>query len=347
MILDEVSRPIVLAPLAGGPATAELAAAVGDAGGLGFLAAGYRTAVAMSEEITALRARSPAPFGVNLFVPRGDGVDEDALRRYAGSLRGEAARYGVELGEPRDDDDDWQAKLEVLHEDPVPVVSFTFGCPPREVLAALAARGTETWITVTGLAEARLACAAGARALVLQGAEAGGHRASFADRDGDEGLGLLALLRLIAAEIVLPLIAAGGIGDGRALAAALVAGGRAGQLGTAFLRAPEAGTNPAHRAALASDTPTMLTRAFTGRTARGIRNRFALEHSDHAPIAYPHVHHLTAPIRAAARERRDADGFNLWAGQAHRLAEERAAAEIVERLAGEAGEALERTRRRV
>jgi nitronate monooxygenase len=347
VILDEVPRPIVLAPLAGGPATPELAAAVADAGGLGFLAAGYLTATAMSDRIAALRGRSSAPFGVNLFVPGGDGIDEDALRRYAERLGGEAARYGVELGEPRDDDDDWPAKLEALHDDPVPLISFTFGCPPRETLASLAARGTETWVTVTDLDQARQARAAGARALVLQGIEAGGHRASFADRDRGERLGLLPLVRLAAAELELPLIAAGGIGDGPALAAALAAGARAGQLGTAFLRAPEAGTNEAHRAALASDAPTMLTRAFTGRTARGIANRFALEHSRHAPIAYPHIHHLTAPIRAAARERGDGDGFNLWAGEAHRLAEERPAGEIVERLACEAGEALARTRRRV
>jgi nitronate monooxygenase len=347
VILDEVPRPIVLAPLAGGPATAELAAGVADAGGLGFLAAGYLSAEAMSERIAAFRERSSAPFGVNVFVPRRGRVDEDALRRYAERLAGEASRYGVELGEPRDDDDDWRAKLEALHDDPVPLVSFTFGCPPPKTLASLAARGTETWVTVTDLDEARQAHAAGALALVLQGAEAGGHRASFADRDAGAPLGLLPLVRLVAAEIEVPLIAAGGIGDGPALAAALAAGASAGQLGTAFLRASEAGTNLAHRAALATDAPTMLTRAFTGRAARGIANRFALEHSSHAPVGYPHIHHLTAPIRAAARERGDGDGFNLWAGEAHRLAEERSAGEIVERLAGGAGEALERAGWRV
>jgi nitronate monooxygenase len=347
VVLDEVPRPIVLAPLAGGPSTPELAAAVGDAGGLGFLAAGYLSASAMRSRVADLRERSRRPFGVNLFVPGTGEVDRDGVRAYAERLRPEAARYGVELGEARDDDDGWHEKLEILRDDPVAVVSFTFGCPEPEVLSALAERGTETWVTVTDLDEARIALAAGARALVVQGTEAGGHRGSFVDRDGGEELGLLALLRLVAAEAEVPLIAAGGIGDGAALAAALAAGASAGQLGTAFLRAPEAGTSPAHRAALATDAPTVLTRAFSGRLARGIRNRFTVDHSAAAPLAYPQVHHLTTPIRAAARERDDADGFNLWAGEAHRLAVERPAAEIVERLAGEAGEALERAMRRV
>jgi nitronate monooxygenase len=222
----------------------------------------------------------------------------------------------------------------------VPVVSFTFGCPAAEVIAALGDAGSEVWVTVTDPAEARIAEAAGADALVLQGIEAGGHRASFVDRDGGAGLGLLALLRLVARESDLPLIAAGGIADGAGVAAVLAAGAAAAQLGTAFLRAPEAGTNPAHKAALATDTPTALTRAFTGRLARGLVNRFLLEHSGAAPSAYPHIHHATAPIRAAAREREDADGFNLWAGQAHALAKELPAGEIVASVAREARAAL-------
>lgn len=144
----------------------------------------------------------------------------------------------------------------------------------------------------------------------------------------------------MASEIELPLVAAGGISDGAAVAAVLSAGAAAAQIGTAFLRAPEAGTNPAHRAALA-------TRAFTGRLARGLVNRFLLEHSEAAPSAYPHVHHVTAPIRAAARERGDADGFNLWAGQTHHRAKEMPAAEIVQTLAGEARVALERAATRL
>ena len=335
MLVDELRHPIVLAPLAGGPSTPALAAAVSEAGGLGFLAGGYLEAEAMRADIRSLREQTTAPFGVNVFVPGSPEVDEEAVHAYVERLRvHESDRYGVEPGEPRFDDDDWDAKLRVLAEERVPVVSFTFGCPSSEVIASLAAAGCEVWVTVTDLAEGRIAQAAGADALVLQGSEAGGHHASFVDRDGGEHLSVLTLTRLVAGTIDLPLIAAGGLGDGPAVAAVLAAGAAAAQLGTAFLRAPEAGTNPAHKAALAAETPTALTRAFTGRLARGLVNRFLLEHSAAAPLAYPHVHHATAPIRAAARRLGDADGFNLWAGQAHSLAEELPAAEIVAKLAG-------------
>jgi nitronate monooxygenase len=345
---DSLRHPIVLAPLAGGPSTPALAAAVSEAGGLGFLAAGYLGADRMREDIRALRERTAAPFGVNLFVPAGPEVDERAVRLSVERLRAsEAARYDTDVGEPRFDDDDWDAKLEVLAEEKVPVVSFTFGCPTSDVISSLRSAGSEVWITVTSRGEARLAEGTGADALVLQGIEAGGHRASFVDSDGAEGLGVLALVRLVARETELPLIAAGGIADGAGVASVLAAGAAAAQLGTAFLRAHEAGTNPAHKAALAAETPTALTRAFTGRLARGLVNRFLLEHSAAAPAAYPHIHHATAPIRAAARKLEDADGFNLWAGQAHALARELPAAEIVESVANEARAALERASTRL
>ena len=208
------------------------------------------------------------------------------------------------------------------------------------------AAGAEVWVTVTGPAEARIARDAGADALVVQGVEAGGHRASF-DDDAGADLGMLAALQLIGAAVELPLVATGGLATGRAIAAVLAAGAAAAQLGTAFMRTPEAGTAGAHREALAAGTPTALTRAFTGRTARGIVNRFLREHSPGAPSAYPEVHHLTAPLRAAARERGDADGFHLWAGQAHALAVEEPAGELVRRLAAEAAAALEAAGRRV
>jgi nitronate monooxygenase len=344
MILQHLRYPIVLAPLAGGPSTPALAAAVSAAGGLGFLAAGYRTAQAIGAEIREVREQTTAPFGVNLFVPGPGAVDEQVVRNYLQQLREEATRYGVDLGEPRDDDDEWDAKLVVLEGERVPVVSFTFGCPSAEVITALHGTGSEVWVTVTDVAEARIAAEADADALVLQGVEAGGHQASFVDRDDAEGLSTLVLLRLVGAVSDLPLVAAGGITDGAALAAMLVAGAAAAQVGTGFLRAREAATHPAHRAALATETPTALTRAFTGRRARGLVNRFLAEHSAEAPVAYPHVHHATAPLRGAARERGDAEAFNLWAGQAHLLAVDAPAADIVRTLARDAQAALEATR---
>lgn len=291
---ERLRHPIVQAPMAGGPSTVELAVAVSEAGGLGFLAAGYRTADAVREEIRSFRSRSSAPFGVNLFVPRSDPVDEAALAAYVAGL-GEGA------GEPRWDDDQFDAKLAVVAEEDVPVVSFTFALPPTSALGALRSPTRELWQTVTSVDEARAAGAAGVDALVLQGVEAGGHRGSFSD-DGSEGLSTLALLRLVAAEVELPLIAAGGISDGPAVAAVLAAGAVAAQIGSAFMLAPEAATNDAQREAFAEGRPTALTRAFSGRTARGIVNSFMEENPD-APVGYPHIHHATSPLRAAARER--------------------------------------------
>jgi nitronate monooxygenase len=210
------------------------------------------------------------------------------------------------------------------------------------VIDSLREVGAEVWVTVTSAEEAREASRIGADALVVQGAEAGGHRGSFVDRPGLPTYGLLALLALVRATVDLPLVAAGGIADGGGVAAALCAGAVAAQIGTAFMLAPEAGTSPAHRAALRSGTDTVLTRAFTGRLARGIRNRFIEEHETYAPLAYPEVHHVTAPLRAAARQAGDPDRINLWAGEAHQLARERPAAEIARLFAAQTLAALQR-----
>ena len=221
----------------------------------------------------------------------------------------------------------------------MPVVSFVFGCPSPDVIATLRTRGTSVWVTVTNPAEARQAEDAGADALVVQGYEAGGHRASFSDST-ESAYGLLALLQLVGAQTNVPLIAAGGIATGRGVAAVLAAGARAAQIGTAFLRCPEAGTSAVHRAALASGAPTALTRAFTGKPARGIVNRFMREHGDAAPSAYPELHHVTAPLRQAGRNHGDPDVVNLWAGQAHELSSDEPAAVVARRLADEARIAL-------
>ncbi|HTX10181.1 MAG TPA: nitronate monooxygenase [Solirubrobacteraceae bacterium] len=335
--------PIVQAPMAGGPSTPALAIAVCEAGGMGFVAAGYKRADAVAEEIRAVRAGTAKPFGVNLFVPGAQPADPDSVTKYLRELAPEAERQGVELGEPRFEDDDWAAKLDVVCAERPAVVSFTFGCPAADVFERLHDAGVAGWVTVTNRAEAKEAEAAGADGLVVQGAEAGGHRGGFKDDGSDEGgTGLLALLRLLAAVSKLPLIASGGIADGAALAAVLCAGASAGQIGTALMLAPEAGTADAQRARLAEPAPTRVTRAFTGRPARGIVNRFMAEHHDAAPLGYPEIHHVTSALRAAARKRGDADAFNLWAGQAHELAQARPAGEIVQRMAAEAQTVLAR-----
>ncbi|HUJ34946.1 MAG TPA: nitronate monooxygenase [Solirubrobacteraceae bacterium] len=331
------------APMAGGPSTPELAIAVCEAGGLGFVAAGYKRAEAVRDEIRAVRAGTSAPFGVNLFVPSVEPAEPRGLRAYVERLKPEAERQGAELGEPRFEDDDWEAKLEVMYGEPPAVASFTFGCPDASVVNRLHGVGVAVWVTVTNVPEALVAREAGADGLVVQGTEAGGHRGGFVDDgSGEGGIGLLALLRLAARATPLALIATGGIVDGAGLAAVLCAGATAAQVGTALMLAPEAGTADAQRAVLAQRRPTQVTRAFTGRPARGIVNRFMAEHGEAAPVAYPEIHHVTSGLRAAARRRGDADAFNLWAGQAHELVEARPAGETVRSMAADARAVLER-----
>ena len=332
----ELEHPIVQAPMGGGVSTPALAAAVSEAGGLGFLAAGYRAPEAVRADVAELRELTAKPFGVNLFAPPQPVPDPRAVERYATAL---ARRHGGASGTPRHDDDGWGEKLALLAELRVPVVSFTFGCPEPAEAALLRDAGVAVWVTVTTAAEARLADGAGADALVVQGVEAGGHRATF-DDGAPNDFGLLAALQLVAAASALPLIATGGLATGRSVAAVLAAGAAAAQLGTAFMLTPEAATAAAHREAVAGDGETGLTRAFTGRTARGVVNRFQREHTPDAPLGYPDVHHVTAPLRKAARERGDADGFHLWAGQAHSLAAQVPAGELVRRLAAAARAAL-------
>jgi nitronate monooxygenase len=334
--LDALLRvPIVGAPLAGGPSTPALAAAVCEAGGLGFVAAGYKAASEVAGDIAEVRRATERPFGVNIFFPTRLPVDEAAVGRYAEELASEAERYGVSCGEPLWSDDEWEAKLALVARERPAVVSFTFGCPDPEVVSSLRSDGIAVWCTVTSAEEASTAAAVGVDALVVQGAEAGGHQSSFDDTD-DAPIGLLSLLQLVRAASELPLIAAGGIATGAGVAAVLAAGASAAQIGSALMLTPEAGTSEVHRAAFAEDVPTALTRAFTGRRARGIVNRFLREHDAAAPKAYPQVHYLTAPLRAAARAAGDSDGINLWAGQAYRLARATPAAELVERWALEA-----------
>ncbi|MET9698615.1 nitronate monooxygenase [Streptomyces sp. NPDC006529] len=342
--------PIVQAPMAGGGSCPPLAAVVSEAGGLGFLAGGYKTADGMYQEIKRTRGLTRRPFGVNLFVPQtasAASADPAAIEAYRGQLAGEASWYDVSIA-PEDTvgtyDDGYEAKLAILLEDPVPVVSFTFGCPPAEVLTALRRAGTRSVVTVTSVEEARTAQAAGADGICVQGIEAGGHQGTHRDdphTDGTAGVGLLALVGQVREAVALPITAAGGLMRGSQIAAVIAAGAEAAQLGTAFLACPESGADPLHKRALTDPLfpHTELTRAFSGRPARGLVNRFMREHGPYAPAAYPQVHHLTAGLRKAAAAAGDPQGMALWAGQGHRLARPLPAGQLVEVLAAELAEA--------
>lgn len=335
-VLETLSPAIVQGPMSGGPSTVSLARAVCEAGGLGVLAAGYRSPEELASEIAEMSRATDRPFGVNLFAAAAGGHrDVAALAAYAERLRPEAEALGVELGTPRDDDDGFDAKLEVVLSARPAVVSFTFGCPDRAVFDRVRRAGIEAWVTVTEPSEAVHAVEQGAAALVVSGVEAGGHRATFTDADGEGELGLLPLLALVRSRVGVPVVAAGGLATPESVAAALAAGAAAAQCGSAFLDTPEAGTHPVHRAALRAGGRTALTRAFTGRRARGIVNRLMTEYGREAPSAYPHVHHLTSPLRAAARRAGRSDLVNLWASEAYELIDhEVPAAQVVARLGG-------------
>jgi nitronate monooxygenase len=324
--------PFVQAPMAGGPSTPELAASVSAAGGFGFVAGAYLSPESLSQALDRTRALTSAPIGVNLFVPSPREVDDSALARYAEQLAPEAERLGVALGDPHWDDDAFDAKVDLLVSAGVHTVTFTFGAPPVDVVARLRAAGVLVGVTVTSLADARRAADVGADSLVVQGTEAGGHQGVFDPTEPNRTPLLTALGEI--GPLGLPMVAAGGIVSAEDVAAVLEAGAVAAQVGTALLCTPEAATSAPYRQALLDGRypDTVVTRAFSGRWARGLANRFAVEHTD-APAGYPHVHHLTRPLRAAATAAGDPDVPNLWAGTGWRAVRAEPAADVVRRLA--------------
>ncbi len=328
--------PIVQAPMAGGPSTPALTAAVSNAGGYGFVAAGYLSVDALHDAIAKTRTLTAAGFGVNLFVPSTPG-DPNEVAAYATTLQPEAEGLGVALGEARWEDDAYELKLEVVASTHVHLVSFTFGCPTAEIVDRLHRADIRVGVTVTSVFEARLAAEVGTDVLIVQGTEAGGHQGGFADLSANR-TPLLSLLAEICETTDVPAIGSGGIMNGSGVAAVLGAGAIAVQLGTAFLCTPEAGTSVPYRQALleALYPETVLTRAYSGRFARGLANRFALEHGGRAPQAYPEVHHLTRPLRVAAISAGDTNVPNLWAGTGWRQLSSAPAATIVRRIAADA-----------
>jgi nitronate monooxygenase len=352
-LLDALAIPIVQAPMVGASLDG-LTVAVSEAGGLGALAAAALPPADIGPMIASVRERTAQPFVVNLFSgPKADpkpGEVDAAIARLAPWY----AELGLAPPEtPNQFAPDFDAQFEAVVAAAPPAASFTFGLLPPERVARLQAAGVLVVGTATNVAEARAWAEAGADGICAQGFEAGGHRGHFlADLDASL-VGTLALVSTIRTAVDLPVIAAGGIMDGRGVAAALALGASAAQMGTAFLLADEAVTPRPWRRAIAeaSDDPTRLTRAFSGRYARGIENRFMrLMHGVQAQVpAYPVQNRLTQPLRAAAAQADDPELLSLWAGQAVRLAQPGRAADMVRRWWVEAGEAAEalaaRTRR--
>jgi nitronate monooxygenase len=329
-----IRHPIVLAPMAGGPSTPALVAAVSEAGGLGSYGAAYLPRGKVRDLIHEIRARTPAPFAINLFADDGVEAGAGALQEAQAAI----AKYREELGltpsAPPSPPPTLAEIVPVLIEEQVPVFSFTFGIPSDAILGACRSAGIVTMGTATSVGEAVQLERAGVDVIVAQGAEAGGHRGTF-DRNAEPPLvGTMALVPQVVSAVRVPVVAAGGIMDERGVAAALALGAQAASLGTAFLLCPEAGTSAPYRAALrhAADDATVITRAFSGRAARGLANRFTREMTG-APLApYPVQNALTREIRTAATKAGNADLLSLWAGQGARLARELPAGELVAQI---------------
>lgn len=332
-----VALPIFLAPMAGEAAKPGLVAAVSNAGGLGVLGGGYLAPERLREAIRNIRALTPHPFGVNLFAPPDTPPHfSDAaelllrLRRYHDALGIAAPLVPAKLEE------DFHAQLAVILEERVPVFSFTFNRLPDGVMSRLHEHGITVMGTATTVAEARDLARSGVDAVVAQGAEAGGHRGTYLEDFLHALVGTMSLVPQVADAIGIPVVAAGGIADRRGVRAAFALGAQAVSVGTAFLTTDESEISAAYKRALLDPAAahTAITRVFSGRPARGLRNRFMAEMRDlEARVpAYPLTNASTRAMRQAAALEGHAELLSLWAGQSAPLARSCSVAELMAEL---------------
>jgi nitronate monooxygenase len=315
-----IENPIIQGPMGGGPSTAELVAAVSNAGGLGSLGAAYQTPEQILDTIRRIRALTSRPFNVNLLA----GAWSTKQDFNAGPILDLLAEVHERLGlpppiAPTPAPDPFPAQLEAVLDARPAIFSFTFGIPDRDVMSRLKSRGIQIWGTATTVEEARQLEQAGVDAIVAQGAEAGAHRGTFLDSFESSMVPTLDLVRATVDAVKLPVIATGGLMDGRDIVSAIKAGASAAQLGTAFLACPESGASEAYKRAILTvkEDSTVVTRAFSGRPARGLRNAFIdqVDGRQKLILPYPMQNALTRSMRTAAAQQGLADYLSLWAGQ--------------------------------
>lgn len=349
-LLDALPIPIIQAPMVGA-SSPEMALAVSRAGGLGALAAGTLAPQDIGPAVAALKQATGAPIMVNLLMTSPARPEASAVSEALSRLAPWYAQLGEPLpAAPNDFAPDFEAQLSALTQAAPAIASFTFDVLSAGQVGALHRAGSYVVGTATTVAEARAWAEAGADGICAQGFEAGGHRGHFLAETEASLVGTLALTANIRAAVDLPVIAAGGIMDGRGVAAVLALGAAAAQMGTAFLLADQASISPPWRRAVesAQDDPTRLTRAFTGRHARGVENRFTrgMRRVEDEVPAYPVQNRLTQALRAAAVRADEPDMISLWAGQGVSLAKPGDAGEMVGRWWAEAREAARAVARR-
>jgi nitronate monooxygenase len=336
--LSDLTLPVIQAPMAGsGINTAELVIASSRAGVLGSIAAAYCTPEQVRSDVAAVRSATDRPFAVNLFAPTADPEHPGETRAMLEFLAGWHASLGLSPPQIPDRTSElFEEMIELLLELRPPVVSFTFGLLPANVMQALRSRDIFVIGTATTVQEAVLLASSGVDAVVAQGVEAGGHRGSFASTRGFGSVGLMALLPQVVDAVRIPVIASGGIMDGRGIAAALALGAVAVQMGTAFLVTSESGASESYKKRIleSHDESTVFTSAFSGRVARGIENRFMEEMSREGimPLPYPWQNALTRSLRKAGAAAGDTDVLSLWAGQGSALATEQSVQQLVDFL---------------
>ena len=337
----DLQTPIMVAPMAGGPSTPELGAAVSAAGGMGWLGCAYLTPEQIVEQGERVRALTDRPFGINLFV---GGWSRQVNRDEAAPMLALLAQAHARLGLPAPvvpaiGIDPFPAQLEAVLDVAPAAFSFSFGMPRTEELSRVKQQGIKVFGTATTVREAHLLAQSGVDGIIAQGDEAGGHRGSFAGAFEQSMVPMLDLVEAIGGETGLPILAAGGMMDGRDIRRALDRGASAALLGTAFLGCPEAGVSPAYRKALleADGDPTVITRAFSGRPARGLPNAFSREVATSGTEIprYPLQNAMTRPMRAAAAQQGEADYLSMWAGRGVARLRQMPAAELVAVLKAE------------
>lgn len=337
----DIQYPIIQAPMAGGPATPKLAASVSSAGGLGNLGAAYLSPEQIRNAIREVRQHTSLPFGVNLFAPEPSSESEETIAAMNRFLQPIRKRFGLALQPSMPVQTElFEEQVHVLLEEKVPVFSFTFGIPPLDVIHAMKREGTVVIGTATTVEEAVMLQDAGVDAIVAQGSEAGGHRGTFLKNAHASLIGTMALVPQIVDRVSVPVIASGGIMDGRGILASLALGASAVQMGTAFLASPESGAHPVYKQQIltANEDATDLTYAYSGKAARGIVTEFMEEVRVYpgAIPAFPVQNALTKDIRQAAAQANHPGYMSLWSGQGLRLATDRPAAAIVKQSMDEA-----------
>jgi nitronate monooxygenase len=343
--LLKIEYPIIQAPMAGGITTSKLVAEVSNYGGLGMIGAGYMTPIQMREQIKEIKQLTSNPFGINLFVPNEFDVMEDevnSVNQLLNPIRGL-------LNSPRKDSFEIPSfnsvyeifieQIKVVIEENVPICSFTFGIPSKEVIEELKRSNIILMGTATNIREAVENEKSGMDIVVVQGSEAGGHRGSFIDGDQESLVGLMSLIPQVVDNVSIPVVAAGGIMDGRGLMASICLGAKGIQMGTAFLTCIESGAHKVYKEAIlnANEDQTVLTRSFSGKWARGIKNAFILEMQRHERFLpdFPVQNTLTQDIRKASSAQNNQDFMSLWSGQSPRLAKSQTVESLIKNIVAE------------